>query len=91
MPGMVAQGRDQGRIERLDPLEGDAAGLAREGDQAEATRGHHRELRELAIVVRLLDLAARVGIERHGAVGKTAAGRGADRAGRHACRRGPPR
>jgi hypothetical protein len=40
--GMVAQGRDQPRVERFDPLQRNTAGLARERDQAESARGHHR-------------------------------------------------
>ena len=82
-PGMVAQRRDQQRVERFDPLEGDPAGLAREADQAEAARGHHRELRAALAAVRPVDLlAARSASSVDGAVGAAAAGRGADRARR---------
>ena len=80
-PGMVAERRDQQRVERLEPLQGDPAGLAREADQAEAARGHHRELGHLA-PVRPVHLLADLGVERHHAVVAAAAGRRADRARR---------
>src|ERR1044072_2965426 len=58
--GVLFEGRQELRVERLDPLKGHPARLAREADQAEAAGGHHRELGD-PVAVGLLDVAAGVG------------------------------
>ena len=81
-PGVVAERRQEPRVEGVQPLQGHPARLAREADQAEAAGGHHGELRDL-VAVRLLDLAAGVGVERDDAVGAAPLGRDPHGARRH--------
>ena len=70
---VVAERRQQPRVQRLDLLERDPPRDPREADQPEAARCHHRELRDLP-AVRLLDVLADVGVERDRPVGDAAAG-----------------
>ena len=93
IPGWSSSAGMQRRVELVDPLQADPPRLARERDQAEAARGHDRELRAAAHRPRLALSLARALLAQHAPrrrLGVPAA-HGADPAADHAPPSRPPR